>query len=172
MPVSTKWSRPLRFSKQKTISVFRDVAPCSLVKIDRCFRGAYCLHHQDYGEGSNHLWNVGQFLRDYMTKHPGKQPSSYSPSWEPEISLSDQTFVCIYHALRWYRASNPAWSSHPNHRQLDVECKLSSLLLCSFLHPPVTLPLSDPYILPSTLFSNTLKLCPSELKTKFHTHKQ
>jgi hypothetical protein len=29
------------------IRAFWDVAPCSLVGIDRRFRGAYCLHHQD-----------------------------------------------------------------------------------------------------------------------------
>jgi hypothetical protein len=28
------------------MAVFLDVAPCSLVEIDRRFRGAYCLHHQ------------------------------------------------------------------------------------------------------------------------------
>jgi hypothetical protein len=26
--------------------VFWDIAPCSLVEIDRCFRGAYCFLHQ------------------------------------------------------------------------------------------------------------------------------
>jgi hypothetical protein len=28
------------------LTVFRDVAPCSPVEIDRRFRGACCLHHQ------------------------------------------------------------------------------------------------------------------------------
>jgi hypothetical protein len=28
------------------MTVFLDVAPFSLVELDRCFRGAYCLHHQ------------------------------------------------------------------------------------------------------------------------------
>jgi hypothetical protein len=28
------------------ITVFWDVAPCSLVEVCRRFRGAYCLHHQ------------------------------------------------------------------------------------------------------------------------------
>jgi hypothetical protein len=28
------------------MTVFWDVAPCSVVEIDRRFRGAYCLHHQ------------------------------------------------------------------------------------------------------------------------------
>jgi hypothetical protein len=30
------------------ISVFWDVAPCSLAEVYRCFRGACCLHHQVY----------------------------------------------------------------------------------------------------------------------------
>jgi hypothetical protein len=28
------------------MSIFRDVALCSMVETDRRFRGAYCLHHQ------------------------------------------------------------------------------------------------------------------------------
>jgi hypothetical protein len=28
------------------IRVLCDIAPCSLVGVDRCFTGAYCLHHQ------------------------------------------------------------------------------------------------------------------------------
>jgi hypothetical protein len=28
------------------MAVFWDVAPCSLVEVDRRFRGTYCLHHQ------------------------------------------------------------------------------------------------------------------------------
>jgi hypothetical protein len=28
------------------IRAFWDMAPCSLVAVDRRFRGAYCLHHQ------------------------------------------------------------------------------------------------------------------------------
>jgi hypothetical protein len=28
------------------MTVFRDVAPCSLVEVYRRFRGAYCLHYQ------------------------------------------------------------------------------------------------------------------------------
>jgi hypothetical protein len=33
--------------------VLWDVAPCSLVEIDRRFRGAYCLHHQGDSHNSN-----------------------------------------------------------------------------------------------------------------------
>jgi hypothetical protein len=40
----------LRATNMKMI-FFWDVAPCSLVDIDRRFTGAYCLHHQgDQGE--------------------------------------------------------------------------------------------------------------------------
>jgi hypothetical protein len=28
------------------MTAFWDIAPCSLVEVDRHFRGAYCLHHQ------------------------------------------------------------------------------------------------------------------------------
>jgi len=41
-----------------------DIAPCSLVEVDRRFRGAYFLHQGDDG-GSTHLWNVGLLQRDY-----------------------------------------------------------------------------------------------------------
>jgi hypothetical protein len=51
---------------------FWDVAPCSLVEIDRRFGG------QD-------LWNVSQFLRAYTAHHPSRHLSSYSQPWEPEI---------------------------------------------------------------------------------------
>jgi hypothetical protein len=33
-----------------------------------------------------HLWNVGKLLPDYTAQQPRRQPSSYSPQWEPEIA--------------------------------------------------------------------------------------
>jgi hypothetical protein len=45
------WQR-IRFQGLKAASmnmaIFWEVAPCILVETDRHFRGAYCLHHQDY----------------------------------------------------------------------------------------------------------------------------
>jgi hypothetical protein len=32
----------------QSVRPFCDLAPCSLVGVDRRFRGAYCLHHQGY----------------------------------------------------------------------------------------------------------------------------
>jgi hypothetical protein len=49
------------------MTVFWGVAPCSLAEIDRRFRGAYCHHYQDDG-GSEYLWNLGQFLPDYLVQ--------------------------------------------------------------------------------------------------------
>jgi hypothetical protein len=42
------------------MTVFWDVAPCSLVEIYLRFRGAYCLNHQgNDGRGGTHHRNVG-----------------------------------------------------------------------------------------------------------------
>jgi hypothetical protein len=43
--------------------------------------------HLDDG-GSKHLWSFGEFIPDYTVQQPKRQPSSYSPPWEPEISPS------------------------------------------------------------------------------------
>jgi hypothetical protein len=36
--------------------------------------------------GSKHLWNDGKLLPDYTAQQPSRQPCSYSPPREPEIS--------------------------------------------------------------------------------------
>jgi hypothetical protein len=58
------------------MTVFWDVALCSLVETNRRFRDTHCLHYQGDDGGSKHLLNVGQFLRDYMAQHPTRQSSS------------------------------------------------------------------------------------------------
>jgi hypothetical protein len=62
------------------MTVFWDVAPCRLVETYRRFRGACLIAFTDDG-GSKHLWNVGQFLKDYKTQY-----TSYSPTLELETS--------------------------------------------------------------------------------------
>jgi hypothetical protein len=52
------------------MTLFWDVAPCSLVEIYRRFRRAYCPRNLPDDRGSKHFWNVGQFLRDYAAQHP------------------------------------------------------------------------------------------------------
>jgi hypothetical protein len=36
--------KDLQLLDSMKVTVFWDVAPCSLVEIDRCFRSAYCVH--------------------------------------------------------------------------------------------------------------------------------
>jgi hypothetical protein len=60
------------------MAVFWDVTPCSLIEIDRRFRGACYLHHQGY--------IVARFLPNYAAQHSRRRQYSYSPPWEPEIS--------------------------------------------------------------------------------------
>jgi hypothetical protein len=62
------------------------VASCSPIEKDGSFKDAYCLLYKDNYGCSKHLWSVGQFPPNYTAPYPRRQPSSYSPSWEPEIS--------------------------------------------------------------------------------------
>jgi hypothetical protein len=45
------------------MTVFWDVAPCTLIEIDRHFGDAYWFHHQGEDGGSKHIWNVGKLLQ-------------------------------------------------------------------------------------------------------------
>jgi hypothetical protein len=91
------------------MTVFWDVAPCSLVETDRRFRDSYGHHHQgavstsetsvisyktirrniprDIQSGSHgcskHFRNVGNILQDYTAQHPMRHSSSYSSLREP-----------------------------------------------------------------------------------------
>jgi hypothetical protein len=88
------WLQVLTAASNKN-RAFWDKTPRSLVGLDRRFRGAYCLRHQDYSSfwnvglylldytlynrndgGSTHLWNVG-LLRDCTALYLRKISSSY-----------------------------------------------------------------------------------------------
>jgi hypothetical protein len=49
--------------------------------------------------GRKYVWNVGELLAYYTAQHPRRQPFSYSPWWESEISQSN-FFVCAYNTSR------------------------------------------------------------------------
>jgi hypothetical protein len=72
----------------RMMAVFWVVAPCSLVEVYRRFRlfAASIIRAIALDGGSKHIWNVGKLLPDYTEQQPRRQPSSYSPPWEPEIS--------------------------------------------------------------------------------------
>jgi hypothetical protein len=45
-----------------SVAVFWHVAPCSLVDINLCFRGAYCFHHQGNHPEDSHLQEITCFM--------------------------------------------------------------------------------------------------------------
>jgi hypothetical protein len=57
--------------------------------------------------GSKDIWNVGKLLPDYTALQPRRQPSSYSPPWEPLILLIYTTVIiflcCSTCKLQWYK---------------------------------------------------------------------
>jgi hypothetical protein len=64
------------------MTVFWDVALCSLVEIYRRYTGAFTHHHQgDSGRrddgGSKHLRNIDQFIPHYMSQHSKSQPFKF-----------------------------------------------------------------------------------------------
>jgi hypothetical protein len=90
---------------------FWDIAPCSLVGVDRCFGGAYCLHHQGDESWSPWWWSQYSPMKHQSTpmKLHGiilhRLSSSYLPPWEPEISYIDINFqkFILYLAVSFYR---------------------------------------------------------------------
>jgi hypothetical protein len=65
--------------------------PALLLYVPQLFR-TWLTHRRDDG-GSKLLWNISQYLPDYMVQHPRRQPSSYLSLWQPEISPRRQPFV-------------------------------------------------------------------------------
>jgi hypothetical protein len=59
----------------------------------------FCLHLPDDG-GSKDLWNVCKLLPDDTAQQPRRQPSSYSPPWEPK---SHQVYSHRRENLRFYK---------------------------------------------------------------------
>jgi hypothetical protein len=54
------------------MTAFWDMEPCSLLEVNRRFRGAYCLHHQGIrpdNRGSTQLGKVVLLLRDYTAPY-------------------------------------------------------------------------------------------------------
>jgi hypothetical protein len=69
------------------MTAFWNTAPCSLTAVEQRFRVAYCPHHQVI---AHHVWNTVLLQRDYSGIYSRKPSSSYSQTWEPEIShISD-----------------------------------------------------------------------------------
>jgi len=76
------------------IRAFWDIAPCSVVVVDRRFRGAYCLYYQGYDP-----WNIGLLQRDFTVRYPVRLKSSYSSPRVLEISHLPHQFSSKLHKL-------------------------------------------------------------------------
>jgi hypothetical protein len=87
-------------SASMTITVFWNVAPCSLIVIYGRFRYAYCLYHQDSvpddGDSKN-LWIVSQCLLDYTAQHPRRV---IFIALMMEIVRTPETSVSVYETTR------------------------------------------------------------------------
>ena len=84
-------------------------------------------------------------------------PSGFFPSYFPNkilytLLLSPIHATCAFHLILPDLITRMVFSE---------EYRLLSSSLCSFLHSPATLSFLNPNIFLSTLFSNTLSLCPS-----------
>jgi hypothetical protein len=56
--------------------------------------------------GRKHLWNVGKLLPDCTALQPRRQPSSYSPPWEPQIQLRWMFLQRIQSGKQWFMKSS------------------------------------------------------------------
>jgi hypothetical protein len=92
--------------------VFWVVAPCSLVEVYQRFRGPCCLHHQ--GDESYLL------LPDYTALQPRRQPSSYSPPWEPQILQFTSDLLSVHAVYTPYKYKY-VWN--PVHKMSQVGTK-------------------------------------------------
>jgi hypothetical protein len=112
------------------MTVSRDLAPYTLVQNWPTFQR--CDDRPDDG-GSKHLWNVGQFLRDYTAQHPRNQYSRYhsrdnpnaKPEWWPLYQTIGPENVSGSVPSRLNRFSRPL----PGY-------DLGILQDCFFAHPP------------------------------------
>jgi hypothetical protein len=78
-PSNNSWCIFIKFGTNMKMTVFWDVASSSCSQVED-------EHRPDDG-GGKHLRNVGDLLPDYTVQHLRSLSYSYSPQWEPEISV-------------------------------------------------------------------------------------
>jgi hypothetical protein len=128
------------------VTAFWDTAPRRFV-VYRRSRGAYCLHHQgdDRPNGcrSNHLWYVGQILRECTAQYPRRLSSSNlkqrttASSTSLPISRSIHTFIRSYTTTAVKEASPDKLCKHQRfgrRRQTEVQNYVPSLQMAKKMH--------------------------------------
>jgi hypothetical protein len=111
----------------KMIAVW-NIAPCSLVALDRRFRVAYCLHNycDDVG-GSTYLWNVGLLKRNYTHFSQNSLIFSTRPHFE-NVTI---VFIRSLEFIFWTLFYNVAVFSITvgNFRRKEVTMQLKSVCM-------------------------------------------
>jgi hypothetical protein len=66
-----------------------------LAEIGQRFKGAYCQHHQGNNGSSNHLSNVGKFLRDCRLIMTEDSQSPSIKSFNAIVNTKIMNGVCV-----------------------------------------------------------------------------
>jgi hypothetical protein len=80
------------------MAAFWGVALCSLVDINWCFRGAYCLHHYTITVMMEAVSSSETLDNIYLATRCNIPEDSHLPPWEPEISHCT-TLFCVEGSL-------------------------------------------------------------------------
>jgi hypothetical protein len=125
------------------MAVFWVVASSSLAEVYWRVRSSCCLH-QGVDGGSNNFWNVGKLLPDYISQHPRRQPSSYSPPWEPEISRgSYMSTMRAFFLQHLYKQGSSIDFKDSEGPELLVRNSIDILRACLSVWPPDTDSITD-----------------------------
>jgi hypothetical protein len=102
------------------MAAFWVVAPCNLVEVYRCFRGACWHYHKgdrsDDG-GSEHPWNISKLLPVCTAQQPRRQPSSYLSPWEPQNS---RWWTFVYMKYKQYLVERSEFQMLREDRSMDL----------------------------------------------------
>jgi hypothetical protein len=105
-----------------------DVASYSLIDIDQCYRGAYCIHHHP----NKLLWNVSRYLPDHIVLHLRKQTSPFQLfticwHWCWQICI----FMLVCHLLmkHFNIATLYLWIIHVYRNIIAAKLKLKQVVL-------------------------------------------
>ena len=101
--------------------------------------------------------HLSHCLKIHLIILPSSTPGSFKWSLSLRFPHQNPVYASPPHTCYMPRPSHSSRFGHPNNKWVRNNTSLSSSS-CSFLRSPVTSSLLGPYILLSTLFSNTLSL--------------